>query len=400
MSSNTRHKKIPRRPFFRRKGTIVILIILGVLVIVRLFLPAIVLHYVNKTLATMDGYYGHVQDIDISLYRGAYQINDIYINKKDSATGKETDFFKAKNVDLSVEWKAMFHGSLVGELEFNDASLTFTKDKVELGDVKKDTNDFRRVLKKFMPLKVNRFEINNSSLHYTDKTSHPKVDVALSDLHLLALNLRNSYDSTKLLPASVTAQAHAYEGTMHLDMRLNPLAEHATFDVNAEVKNVNLVLLNDFLKAYGKFDVHRGNFGLYSEVATKNGRFRGYVKPIIKDLDVVGPEDRHDAFFQKIWEAIVGGVGVIFRNQEKNQVATKVPLEGDFKNPKSDVLEAIWEVLRNAFIQALMPSVDNQINISSVDKKEEDHPNLLQRIFGKKKDKDKEEKKDKKQKKK
>jgi len=386
-----------KRPFWKRKSTIILLSIVLFLLILRLFLPAIVLHYANKTLAEMNGYYGHVKDIDIDLYRGAYQLNDFYINKKDSGTGKQTEFLKAQNIDLSVEWKALFHGRLVGEIAFNRGDLIFTKDKVELGDVKKDTNDFRKVLKKFMPLKINRFEINDGALHYTDKNSNPKVDVALSKLHVLALNLKNAADSNVLLPSTVTADAHAYEGTMHLNMKLNPLAEHATFDMNAEVKNVNLVLLNDFLKAYGKFDVHRGNFGLYSEVATKNGRFRGYVKPIIKNLDVVGPEDRKDAFFQKIWESLVGAAGVIFRNQRKDQVATKVPLEGSLNDPKSNTLDAIWEVLKNAFIQALLPSVDNQININSVDaKKEEDHRNLFQRIFGKKGDKKDDKKEDKK----
>jgi hypothetical protein len=401
MVKKPKTKTTGRKPFFRRKSTIVILSILVLLVIIRLMLPWIVLRYVNKTLANMNGYYGHVEDIDISLYRGAYQINDIFINKKDSLSGKQTDFFKAKEIDLSVEWSALLHGSLVGELEFNRADLVFTKDKAELEDVKKDTNDFRMVLKKFMPLKVNRFEINDGAIHYLDKSSKPAVDVALSKLHVLALNLRNAYDSTKLLPATVTADAHAYEGAMHMDMKLNPLAKKATFDVNAEVKNVNLVLLNDFLKAYGKFDVNRGNFGLYTELATKEGRFRGYVKPIIKNLDVVGPEDRHDAFFQKIWETIVGAVGVVFKNPKEKQVATKIELEGSFKDPETNTLDAIWEVLRNAFIQALMPSVDNQINIKSVDtKKEEDHRNLFQRIFGKKKDKEDKKDNDKKQKKK
>lgn len=361
----------------------IIYIILGALVILRLLLPYIVLRYVNKTLATMDGYYGHVRDIDISLYRGAYEINDLYINKKDSATGKQTEFIKARNIDLSVEWGAIFHGRIVGELEFNEASLMFTKEKVELGDVKKDTSDFRRVLKKFMPLRINRFEINNSTLHYKDFTSTTKVDVSLKKMHVLAKNLTNAADSSVLLPSPVTAQAAAYGGTLHLDMKLNPLAERATFDMNAEVRNVNLVLLNDFLKAYGKFDVNKGNFGLYCEVAAKEGKFKGYVKPIIKDLDVVGPEDRKDNLFQKVWESIVGTAGVVFRNQKKDQVATKVAMQGDLSDPHSNTLDAIWQVLRNAFIQALLPSVDNQININSVDADTgEKKRNIFQRIFG------------------
>jgi len=376
--------------FFKKRNVQVILGIVVLLVILRLILPYVVLRYTNNVLAHMHGYYGHIRDIDIALYRGAYKVNDMYLNKVDSASGKQTDFFRVKNIDLSVEWRALFHGKLVGEMEFNDPTLIFTKDRVELGDVKKDTNDFRKVLKDFMPLKVNSFQVNNGSLHYTDNTSSARVDISLKKIRLLALNLKNVVDSNKTLPSTITATAAAYEGNMQLNMKLNPLAPAATFDMNAEVQHVNLVLLNDFLKAYGKFDVHKGNFGLYSEMAAKNGQFKGYVKPLIKDLDVVGPEDRHDSFFHKIWETIVGGAGEVFRNHKKDQVATKVPLEGNFKDPKIGTLDAIWEVIRNAFIQALLPSVDNQIDINSVGTEDKDeHKNIFQKIFGRKDKKEK-----------
>jgi hypothetical protein len=169
-------------------------------------------------------------------------------------------------------------------------------------------------------------------------------------------------------------------------MKLNALNKYPTFDLNAEIKNTNLVLLNDFLKAYGNFDVHRGNFGLYTEMAAKDGKFKGYVKPIIKDLKVVGPEDRHDKFFNKVWEQIIGAAGVILKNQKKDQVATKINIKGNFKDPQTNTLDAVWEVLRNAFIQALLPSIDNEISLKSVDsKKPEDKRNLFQRIFKSKK---------------
>src|SRR5206468_10619253 len=111
------------------------------------------------------------------------------------------------------------------------------------------------------------------------------------------------------------------------------------------------------------------------------------VKPVIKDLDVVGPEDRKDKFFQKVWENIVGAAGEILNNPKKNQIATKVPIEGSFTGSNTDVAEAIWELLRNAFIHALMPSIDNQININSVNTTSGDHKTLLQKIFGGGKDK-------------
>jgi hypothetical protein len=117
-------------------------------------------------------------------------------------------------------------------------------------------------------------------------------------------------------------------------------------------------------------------------MATKDGKFKGYVKPIIKDLDVVGPEDKSDNIFQDIWEFIVGGVGVILKNQEKDQVASMIRIEGNFNDPQTNILDAIWELLRNAFIQALIPSIDNVININTVKTDNpEDKRNTLRKII-------------------
>jgi hypothetical protein len=381
----------------------IIIGIVIVLIILRLILPYVVLYFANDRLTKVKGYYGHIEDIDLALIRGAYTIDEIYLDKKDTVSGEQTDFFKAKEIDLSIEWSALLKGGIKGELVFESPLLIFTKDKIELKEVAEDTTDFRKLLKDFMPLQINRFEVNKGEIHYIDYTSKPKVDIYLKETYILASNLTNVSDKEILLPSTVKAHAEIYEGIIDFNMKLNALAEQPTFDLNAELKNTNLVLLNDFLKAYGDFDVNKGTFGLYTEVSAKEGKFKGYVKPIIKDLDVVGIEDQKDNFLRKLWESVVGTAGDIFKNHPKDQVATKVEMEGNFKNPDIRTLDAIWEVLRNAFIQALMPSIDNEININSVDEEVvKDDRNLLQRVFSKEKkeekDRSKEEKKESKKK--
>lgn len=398
--SGTLKEKKPRTK--KRKRILIILgSILLLLVMVRIALPYIILHYANKTLAEMNGYYGHIEDVDLSIYRGAYTVCDFYLNKVDSITGKQSQFFDSRLIDLSIEWGALLHGSIVGELVFETPRLKFIKDKVEPKQLAADTSDFRELLKGFMPVKVNRFEIRNGTIQYVDETSSPKVDIKLTNAEVLATNLRNAYDNSELLPSTVTATAGIYEGTFELNMKLNPLADRATFDLNAELENTNLVLLNEFFQAYAKIDVNKGTFGLYTEVAAKEGKFKGYVKPIIKDLDVVGKEDRKDNFFQKVWEAVVGTAGQILKNQKEDQVATKVPFEGDLSSPDVKTWTAIIEVLRNAFVQALFPSIEQQINITSIGKADEEDKSFLQKVFEKDKqpdDKDKEKTKKKKSK--
>src|SRR5665647_3099885 len=189
-----------------KKKYIILISILILLIVIRIILPYVVLHFANKKLANLDNYYGHIEDIDISLYRGAYIIKNIYLNKDDPVTKKQTRFFTSKDIDLSLEWGALLHGSIVGKLVFDSAELFFTKDRTELSQVRKDTSDFRNVLESLMPLKVNRFE------------------------------------------------------------------------------------------------VEKGRFSLYTEMAAKEGKFKGYVKPIIKGLQVIGPKDSSDTFSHKLWE--------------------------------------------------------------------------------------------------
>lgn len=374
----------------KKKKTLIILsIIVVVLIAVRVALPYIVLHYANKTLANMKGYKGHVNDIDIALIRGAYKIDSIYLNKVDSTTHKETPFFAASLIDISVEWKALLHGSIVGELLFEKPTLLFTKDKVEPAEIRKDSTDFKDLLDGFMPLEVNRFDVHDGTLRYVDKGSSPKVDIEMAHTFIEATNLRNSYDSLSLLPAKVTARADIYEGTLDFNMKINPLADDPTFDMNAELKNTNLVKLNEFFQAYAKIDVNKGTFGMYTEVAAKDGRFEGYVKPLIQDLDVLGKEDRDDNVFRKLWEGLVGSVGQILKNQKKDQVATKIPFKGELKSPDTNIWYALSNILSNAFIQAIQPTIDNEINIASVDAPANEDKTLLQKIFGKKEDKKK-----------
>ena len=103
--------------------------VLGFLVVAlitfRLMLPSILLRYVNRQLTLIDGYQGHVDDIDVSLYRGAYTIRGI---KLDKTGGKiPVPFFSAESIDLSVEWRALFHGRVVAEIVTNKPELNFVK---------------------------------------------------------------------------------------------------------------------------------------------------------------------------------------------------------------------------------------------------------------------------------
>lgn len=343
-----------------------VIVVAVILVAVRLALPYLVLHFANKNLQNLEGYSGHIEDVDLALIKGEYLIKSFFIDKVDSASGEHVPFVAADRVGFSLHWNALLHGKIKGEVYAENPMVRFTKEKAEPQEISQDTASFREVLENFMPLQINRVEIVNGNIQYRDPGAQPPVDLRVTNLYVTMENLSNVKNDTAVLPSSVVASANVYGGSFDLNLRMDLLKEQPTFDMTAEVKNTDLTKFNDYFEAYGKFDVNRGTFGMYSEVAGQDGRFTGYVKPFIHDLDVVSTEDRDKNALRKLWEGVVGAVGVIFRNQAKDQIATKVPLEGEFENTSVSTLEAILVLLRNAFIQALMPAVDHEIDLSSV----------------------------------
>lgn len=388
--NNSKENKTKKKHRFWK----VLLTIIIILLIIRILLPYVLLSYANRTLNELEGYRGHIEDIDLALIRGAYTIDNIYLDLVDSITNKQTPFMSSDRIDLAVKWDALFKGKISGEIDLLNPAIIFTREKVDPEKLKDDTVNFRIILKRLMPLKINRFEMINGLIEFNDSTSKPVVNLKMDSIHVTAYNLSNQND-TALLPASVNASANVYGGKLNLQLKLNPLSKNPAFDLNVELTNTDLKELNPFFKAYANIDVNKGNFGMYAEVAGRDNKYVGYVKPIIKDLDVKGPEDKNDRFLNKIWESVIQAAGNILKNKKEEQVATKIPISGDYNETSVKVWYTVMSVLRNAFIQAIYPSIDFQINQSTVKNlRKEDKENILEKILNKDNDKTRKEKKE------
>ena len=352
--------------FVKTRKTLVIVLgsLLVLLIALRIALPYILLRLVNKELQHIPGYTGHVDDIDVELIRGAYKIKEIKLEK----TGGKipVPFFSAPLIDLSIQWESLFHGRIVGEIEVDQPVLNFVKGPTEETSQTKIDSSWTDVVKKLMPLKLNKFEIVEGQIHYRDFHSKPAFDIFTKEVHILAENLNNAEKNKELLPSTITASADVYGGKATASMKMDALAKTPTFDGKAKVEGMNLTDLNNFIDAFAKFDIKSGEISIYTEAAAKNGRITGYTKPIIKNLKVVNWEKDKDKPLKIAYEAVVGAVAWIFKNHSKDQQATRVEFEGNIKKPDIDIWELIGQVLKNAFIQALYPSLEYSVSINSL----------------------------------
>lgn len=381
---NTSGKKHRRKIFFAW-----IVSIAFVLILFRIFLPYIILREANKKLAHLQGYYGHIRTINVALYRGAYVIKDINIFKIDTVKKDSTHFFSCNDIDISVQWKALFKGKIVGEVNFEKPIVKYTLNKTIGKNRQKDTVDFIQLVKDFHPLKINRFTVDSGEIHYMDFNRTPNVDIFLHHLFVEARGLSNESTPNIILPANIDARGNLYDGTLNLWVQLDPLNKVPTFDLKGELTETNLVKMNEFFKAYGNFTLNQGTMSLYTEYASRDNYFRGYAKPLIKDFKVKQGEGN---IGQMTWELFVGAAAQIFKNQKKDQLATRIPVEGKYTKTDIGILDAILSLLKNAFIEALKPTIENSVNISNV-KESEIKKNFFQKIFGgEKKEENKKEK--------
>ena len=339
------------------------------LICVRLALPVVVKDYVNRQLQKSQDYTGHVGDIDISLWRGAYEIKDINIFKRNGKISEP--FFAAPFLDLSVEWSALLHRHIVAKIYMEQPRLNFVKGPTPEQTQAGENTSWNEMLENLTPFKLNRLDIHDGQIHYRDDYSTPKVDIFFTELGASATNLSNAKNQTLHLPAGIVANAKTIgAGDMNFQLQLNPLAPAPEYQLQASLTNVDLPALNDFLRAYGKFDVARGTFAMFTSIAATNQAYDGYVKVFFKNLDVFEwKKERQKNILKIFWEAMVGGVTTIFKNQPKDQLAAKIPISGVYTNSSVNVMATIGTVLRNAFIRALVPKYDQPVTTGEVAKK-------------------------------
>lgn len=111
---------------------------------------------------------------------------------------------------------------------------------------------------------------------------------------MVATNLTNSKKLTKNLIADIRIEGRPLRaGDARSQISLDPYAPRPTFAFNLEVKELPLVKLNDFAKAYGGFTFEAGTLKLAMEASAKNGGYQGYVEPIFDHMGIFNPE--HDA---------------------------------------------------------------------------------------------------------
>ena len=228
--------------------------------------------------------------------------------------------------------------------------------------------DWTKPIKNLLPIQINHFAVRSGAIHFINFESNPSVDLYIQNLMLDVTNLRNSKLSDQALPSKLKLEGNTIGGgKLRVDGDVNFLKSMPDVDINMSLEETDLPALNNFLKAYAKVDADKGDFNLYSELALNDGNLKGYVKPIIHDIQLVKWSEEKNKPLQTIWEAIAGFFLEIFENQKADQFASKVPIEGNVSDVDASVLPATWSIFSNAFVKAFKKRTDDTISFETVE---------------------------------
>ena len=321
------------------------------LVVLRLALPTLVKNYLNDQLADMGDYRGHITDVDIAIWRGSYALNQMNIVKIDNSV--PVPFFEVDSIDLSISWQALIKGAVVAEVDFFNASLHFV-DGGETGSQAGQGTDWEEALQQLAPIRIDRLSFHDSSIEFHNFQSEPSVHLTVTDLQATFTNLTNADRSEQPVYAdfdlSGTVLGHA---ALQAGGSLDPLGDFRNFRFEVQVSEIDITYLNDLTEAYGRFAFESGTGDFVMEPEATDNQLSGYAKPLLDNVQIFDlEEDLEKGLLQAGWEALVGGLGRIFRNQPRDRIASQVDISGDLDQPDISPWQSFVSILRNAFVEA------------------------------------------------
>lgn len=343
-------------------GAIVFIVVL--LIGGRVYLPYYVKDYVNTTLNEIDGYSGSVEDVDINLFRGAYSVQGLKLNKTNSDSS--TPFIDIGNTDLSLQWSALFDGRIVSDIYLTNAKLNFVVNDDKAVQTGEDV-DWTQPIKKLAPIDVNIIKINSGKIAYIDNSASPEINLFIEDLEAEVTNLRNVEDKNNPLPSDIKVSGTSIGGgSLNLEGKMNILKQTPDMDLDLELVNADITVLNKFANKSAGIDFEKGNLSVYTEFVVKDSAITGYVKPIASDVSLLDISEEGNVF-EVLWETIAATLFSFFENPTKDQFATQIPINGDLEDIETGVFPAIGAILQNAFISAFKRDTDDSISFKSAE---------------------------------
>ena len=206
-------------------------------------------------------------------------------------------------------------------------------------------------------LRADEVSVIESEIGFVNKAANPNYRLFVTEVEIHITNFSNQLaDGVMIVRVSGKFMG---SGQMIVGATFRPETQGPDFALAASIENTDMQSMNPILRAHGNFDVVRGFFSVYTEMRVRNGAVQGYVKPLVKEMDVYDArQDQEKNLFQKIYEGLVGGVSQLLENVPRQEVATKADISGPLENPQASTWQVLLNLIQNAILSAILPGFE------------------------------------------
>ena len=336
--------------------------IVVVLVAIRAALPSAVESYVNRRLAVMGSYHGQVEEVDLHLWRGAYTLHGLKIEKQGGKV--PVPLLSAPTVELAISWRGLLQGGVVGTAEFDRPDLNFVDAETDSRQQGGTGVNWRQKLEDLLPIRLDQIVLRDGTIHFRNLGTIPPVDLKATAVDAVVNNLTNVEGKPGSRVATFKGTARILEqAQLDASGEFDPIGRPDTFVLKMRVLDVDLKRANSFVRAYSGLDVASGRGDFVMELTADKGKLRGYAKPLLRDLKIFSwKRDVGEKGLQPlrlVWQSLSAFAVEVFTNRKTDQFGTRVELSGSLDEQNVDVLGALIGIVRNAFIEAYKPDFES-----------------------------------------
>ena len=213
-------------------------------------------------------------------------------------------------------------------------------------------------------IRADQVRLVRSTLGFVNRAAKPEYRLFLDDAEVHVQNFSNQLTEGTAV-AKVTGRFMG-SGRTVVGANFRPETHGPDFALAASIEETDMRALNSLLRAYGNFDVMQGFFSVYTEMRVRNRAVQGYVKPLLRKIDVYDTQqDQEKHIVQQIYEAVVGGVSTLLENIPRREVATQTDISGPLENPQASTWQVLVNLIQNAFFRAILPGFERGLGRAS-----------------------------------
>jgi uncharacterized membrane protein HdeD (DUF308 family) len=332
----------------------------GLVVVTLVFLAGVWLsvmpvthRYVHRIFAEFPRLEASFGSIELDLRQRVITMHEFRMRVTGTAAANS---FTIDRIIMRPAITSVFDGEIIGSVALIRPSVKITRAAPEQRLSAEEVGGAIERLRRIVPFRIDRLDVRNARVDL--KEAMPQLDMKLRDFNVIGRNLANSAGMRESLYATYEFEGKAMGAEMEGELRANLIPQKPVMHVKAEIRDLSIAQINDYLKSEYKVKAERGKLTAFTEVSVNGAQLDGYARTLFKDLELSPwpPPKKARGLLGKLRQGLAGlggkiGVGVLAARQ--GTLASETPIRGELGSPELDLLSATGSTLRHAFGRAL-----------------------------------------------